>query len=179
MSNTKVLTALLLADMVHRGEVSFDDPVSKYLPVALRVHGAPITLLDLATYTSGLPNMPDNLPPDWWAYPDPMGNYTDAKLYEFVMDYVPKYEPAEHYEYANLGFGLPGIALAHRAGKSYETLLVERVCDPLGLAQTRITLTAEMHKRMVQGHDLTMKQTQFWNWPALPGAGYVRSTWWR
>src|SRR5579871_2623612 len=31
-SITKVLTALLLADMVQLGEVSFEDPVSKYLP---------------------------------------------------------------------------------------------------------------------------------------------------
>ncbi|MEI9968286.1 MAG: serine hydrolase domain-containing protein [Terracidiphilus sp.] len=32
MSMTKVLTSLLLADMVARGEVAFDDPVAKYLP---------------------------------------------------------------------------------------------------------------------------------------------------
>jgi CubicO group peptidase (beta-lactamase class C family) len=176
MSNTKVLTALLLADMVHRGEVSFDDPVAKYLPVKFHEHGGPITLLDLATYTSGLPNMPGNLPPDWWAYPDPMVDYTEAKLYEFLTGYTPKYGPGTHYEYANLGFGLLGIALALRAGKSYEELLIERVCDPLGLLHTRITLTPEMRRRMVQGHDLAMKQTQFWNWPAMPGAGYVRST---
>jgi serine-type D-Ala-D-Ala carboxypeptidase/endopeptidase len=66
--------------------------------------------------------------------------------------------------------------LAHRTGKSYEELLIERVCDPLGLVHTRITLTPEMRRRMVQGHDIAMKQTQFWNWPAVPGAGYVRST---
>lgn len=176
MSNTKVLTALLLADMVHRGEVAFDDPVEKYLPVKLHEHAGPITLLDLATYTSGLPNMPANLPPDWWAYPDPMADYSEAKLYDFLATYVPKYEPGKHYEYANLGFGLLGIALARRAGKSYEELLIQRVCNPLGLAHTRITLTPEMRQHMVQGHDLAMKNTQLWNWPAMPGAGYVRSS---
>src|SRR5581483_8448544 len=116
------------------------------------------------------------LSPDWWAYPDPMGDYTVAKLYDFLASYIPKYEPGKHYEYANLGFGLLGIALARRAGKSYEELLIERVCNPLGLAHTRITLTAEMRHRTVQGHDLAMKDTQFWNWPAMPGAGYARST---
>jgi len=176
MSNTNVFTALLLADMVHRGEAALHDPVAKYLPVTLHEHSGPITLLDLATYTSGLPNMPGNLPPDWWASPDPMGNYTEAKLYDFLASYIPKYEPGKHYEYANLSFGLLGIALARRAGKSYEELLIERVCNPLGLAHTRITLTAEMRQRIVQGHDLAMKETQFWNWPAMPGAGYARST---
>ncbi|HKN22491.1 MAG TPA: serine hydrolase domain-containing protein [Terracidiphilus sp.] len=176
VSNTKVFTALLLADMVHRGEVAFRDPVAKYLPVTLHEHAGPITLLDLATYTSGLPNMPGNLPADWWAAPDPMGDYTEAKLYEFLSSYVPKYEPGKHYEYANLGFGLLGIALARRAGKSYEELLIERVCNPLGLAHTRITLTPEMRGLLVQGHDVAMKQTNFWNGPAMPGAGFARST---
>jgi CubicO group peptidase (beta-lactamase class C family) len=178
MSITKVLTSLLLADMAARGEVAFDDPVAKYLPPSVVLHekGRPITLVDLATYTSGLPNMPGNLPPDWYAYPDPMGDYTEAKLYEFLSGYVPKYEPGIHYEYANLSFGLLGIALARRAGKSYEELLIERVCGPLGLTHTRITLTAEMRRHLAQGHDLNLKPTQLWNWPAMPGAGYARST---
>ena len=61
--------------------------------------------------------MPGNLPPDWYANPNPLGDYTTAKLYEFLSSYVPEYEPGTHYGYANLGFGLLGIALAHRAGK--------------------------------------------------------------
>ena len=176
MSITKVFTALLLADMVHRGEAAFYDPVAQYLPVTLRQYSGPITLLDLATYTSGLPNMPGNLPPDWWSAPDPMSDYTEAKLYEFLASYIPKYEPGKHYEYANLSFGLLGIALARRSGKTYEQLLVDRVCKPLGLAHTGITLTPTMRRRLVQGHDLAMKETQLWNWPAMPGAGCVRST---
>jgi CubicO group peptidase (beta-lactamase class C family) len=129
MSITKVLTALLLADMAQRGEVAFDDPVAKYLPPSLTLHqrGRPITLLDLASYTSGLPNMPGNLPPNWWANPNPLGDYTEGKLYEFLSSYVPKYEPGTHYEYANLSFGLLGIALARRVGKSYEKLLFFRI----------------------------------------------------
>ncbi len=178
MSITKVLTSLLLADMAARGEVAFDDPVARYLPssVTLHEHGRPITLLDLATYTSGLPNMPGNLPPNWYDHPNPMGDYTQAQLFEFLSSYVPKYEPGAHYEYANLGFGLLGIALARRAGKSYEELLIERVCDPLALAHTRITLTGEMRRHLAQGHDLDGKPTQLWDFPAMPGAGYARTT---
>ncbi|MCC6540573.1 MAG: beta-lactamase family protein [Bryobacterales bacterium] len=176
MSITKVFTALLLADMVHRGEAAFHDPVAQYLPVALHQHSGPITLLDLATYTSGLPNMPGNLPPDWWSSPAPLSGYTEAKLYEFLASHIPKYEPGKHYAYANLSFGLLGIALARRSGKTYEQLLIERVCQPLGLSHTRITLTPTMRRRVVQGHDLAMKETQLWDWPAMPGAGCARST---
>jgi serine-type D-Ala-D-Ala carboxypeptidase/endopeptidase len=178
MSNTKVLTSLLLADMEARGEVSFGDPVNKYLPatVKMRERGGPITLLDLATYTSGLPNMPGNLAPMWWATAGPMREYTQEKLFEFLAALEPIHPPGSHYEYANVGFGLLGIALANRAGVPYEELLIKRVCAPLGLNHTRITLTDEMSRHLVQGHDLDMKPTELWTWPAMPGAGCVRST---
>jgi CubicO group peptidase (beta-lactamase class C family) len=178
MSNTKVLTALLLADMEARGEVSFDDPVAKFLPATLKMHerGGPITLLDLATYTSGLPNMPGNLSPLWWASPAPMQEYTQEKVYEFLAAFEPGYPPGTHYEYANLAFGLLGIALANRAKVPYEELLVQRVCAPLGMKHTRITLNDEMKRRLVQGHGLDMKPEDLWTWPAMPGAGCARST---
>ncbi len=62
-SVTKVFTALLLAEMAARGEVALEDPVAKFLPgrVKMPAKGRKrITLLDLATYTSGLPRMPFN-----------------------------------------------------------------------------------------------------------------------
>ena len=60
-SVTKAFTALLLADMVQRREVALADPVAKYLPTDVKVperNGHWITLVDLATHTSGLPFMP-------------------------------------------------------------------------------------------------------------------------
>lgn len=136
------MTALMLADMVERGEVAVDDPVVKYLPPSL------ITLLDLATYSSGLPRWPGNLRPNWWANPNPFADYTVDKLSDFLSSYVPAYEPATHFVYSSFGFALLGIALARRAGKSYEELLVERVCDPLGLGHTRNTLSADVQKHL-------------------------------
>ena len=65
-SITKVFTALLLADTVARGEVKPTDPVEKYLPAEGRpksFDNKPISLLDLVTYTSGLPRLPTNLRP--------------------------------------------------------------------------------------------------------------------
>ena len=176
-SITKVLTSLLLADMVQRGEVKFSDPVAKYLPTSLKLHQRvrAITLLDLASYTSGLPIMPDNMPPKWWTLPNPMSNYTEGELYEFLSSYVPEYEPGTRYEYANLGFGLLGVALARRAGKSYEELVIERICKPLGLSHTRITLSDEMRRHLVQPHDRELKPTPIWDMQALAGGGAFRS----
>jgi CubicO group peptidase (beta-lactamase class C family) len=177
-SITKVLSALLLADMTARGEVAFDDPVADYLPptATLGVRGRPITLLDLATYTSGLPGMPDNLPPGWQTSANPLADYTPDALYAFLSGHTPAYEPGARYAYANLGYGVLGLALARRAGKSYEELLVERICDPLGLDHTRITLSPDVRAHVAQGHNLGMEPAQLLDMPALQGAGAVRGT---
>jgi serine-type D-Ala-D-Ala carboxypeptidase/endopeptidase len=170
-SITKVLTALTLAAMVERGEVAMSDPVAKYLPPSVKVpayEGQPITLLDLATYTSGLPILPDN-------FTGP--NYTVDEFYAFLSGYTLTYRPGTHYQYANAGFGLLGHALARRAGKNYEALLVERVCDPLGLGSTRIIPTADMRSRLAQGHDRRLVPTPLSdNIPTLAGAYAAKST---
>jgi len=142
----------------------------------MRERGRPITLLDLATYTSGLPNMPGNVSPMWWATAAPMREYTQTRLFEFLETFEPLHVPGTHYEYANLGFGVLGVALANRAGVPYEELLIERVCAPLGMNHTRINLTDEMSRHLVRGHDLDMKPTELWTWPAMPGAGCALST---
>ena len=57
-SITKTFTTLLLADIVERGIVNLSDPIQKYLLASVKArqfNGAKITLEDLATHTSGLP----------------------------------------------------------------------------------------------------------------------------
>jgi serine-type D-Ala-D-Ala carboxypeptidase/endopeptidase len=177
-SITKVFTALLLMDMVVRGEVALSDPLVKYLPEEGRLKafdGRPISLLDLVTYTSGLPRMPPNFHRRDEA--DPYADYTVQQLYSFLHDYTPQYYPGSHYEYSNLGFGLLGHVLSLRAGRSYEELVVSRICDPLGLNDTRITLTAVMSGRLAEGHNTSLQSVPNWNLsPAFAGAGALRST---
>ncbi|WP_271576595.1 serine hydrolase [Bradyrhizobium sp. CCBAU 11361] len=175
-SITKVFTALLLTEMVTRGEVALDDPVSKCLPGTVKMpdrNGKQITLLDLATYTSGLPRIPDGIPASG---DNPYAAYTVEQLYAFLSSYTLHYDPGTHYEYSNLGFGLLGHALALRAGSSYEDLLVSRVCEPLGLRDTCISLSNSMRERLAQGHASNLKPASNWDIPTLAGAGALRST---
>jgi D-alanyl-D-alanine-carboxypeptidase/D-alanyl-D-alanine-endopeptidase len=175
-SITKVFTALLLTEMVTRGEVALDDPVSKYLPDNVKMparNGKQITFLDLATYTSGLPRLPDGIP----NFGDnPYADYTVDRLYSFLSSHVLRFDPGTHYEYTNLGFGLLGHVLARRANTSYEDLVVSRICAPLGLGDTRISLTPSMRERLAQGHQSGLKPTPNWDFPTLAGAGALRST---
>jgi CubicO group peptidase (beta-lactamase class C family) len=65
-SITKVFTSLLLAIAVERGEVGLDDPLVEHLPRGTRVPmraGRPITLVNLATHTPGLPRLPPGFLP--------------------------------------------------------------------------------------------------------------------
>ncbi|RXH07480.1 serine hydrolase [Bradyrhizobium guangzhouense] len=175
-SITKVFTALLLTEMVTRGEVALNDPVAKYLPAGVAMptrNGKQITFLDLASYTSGLPRIPDGIPTSGG---NPYAAYTVEQLYAFLSNHTLRFDPGTHYEYSNLGFGLLGHVLALRADASYEDLLVSRICLPLGLEDTRISLTSSMRDRLAQGHSSTLEPTSNWDLPALAGAGALRST---
>ena len=176
-SVTKVFTSLLLADAVRRGEVALTDPVAKYLPPNVKVPergGKKITLVDLATHTSGLPRMPTNFHPKDPG--NPYADYTEAQLYEFLSSVELTRDIGSHYEYSNLGGGLLGHALARRAGTDYETLVRTRILEPLGMKSTAITLSKSMKEHLTPGHDARLRQVPNWDLPTLAGAGALRST---
>ena len=89
---------------------------------------------------------------------------------------APLHYPGAHYEYSNFGFALLGHALSLRAGRPYEELVVSRICVPLGLDDTRITLPSGMQARLVPGHDAALNPVPNWDFGILPGAGALRST---
>ncbi|MBL8553007.1 MAG: serine hydrolase [Phenylobacterium sp.] len=176
-SMTKVFTSLLLADAVRRGEVRLDDPVAKYAPAGARMPergGRQITLIDLATHTSGLPRMPDNFKP---ANPEnPYADYDAAKLYAYLSGYALTRDIGAQYEYSNLGAGLLGDVLAREAGMTYEALLRRRILEPLKMRDTTIALTAPLKARLAAGHTATLAPAANWDLDALAGAGAIRST---
>ena len=176
-SVTKVFTSLLLADMVQRGEVSLDDPVAKFLPSDVKVperDGKRITLIDLATHTSGLPRLPTNLA--YRSVKNPYADYSAADLYQFLSTYQLKRDIGKKYEYSNLGGGLLGLALSQCAGMDYGELVRKRICIPLGMTSTTSRLDADMQWRRSVGHDRTMQPTANWDHgPATAGAGELWS----
>lgn len=176
-SITKTFTSLLLADMVVKGEVKLDDPISKYLPAGVKApsrNGREITFLDLATHTSGLPRMPSNIKPA-----DPMNpykDYTADKMYEYLNGHKLNFDVGANYLYSNIGAGVLGQVLTLRAGKDYETLVRERILAPLGMSDTTITLGGGLAERFATAHDEKLKPTGPWDFTGLAGAGAIRST---
>src|SRR5438270_16894 len=145
--------------MAQRGEVSLDDPAAKYLD-AKKVKlpergGKQITLIDLATHTSGLPLRPTNLvskDPN-----DKYRGYTADLMYECLSSFALPTDIGTKYEYSNLGYGLLGHVLEKRMGATYSELVESRITQPLGMKDTRIDPTPAMKSRMAVGynHELT------------------------
>jgi D-alanyl-D-alanine-carboxypeptidase/D-alanyl-D-alanine-endopeptidase len=176
-SVTKVFTSLLLADAVQRGEVALTDPVSKYLPPDVKVperNGKKITLIDLATHTSGLPRLSTNFHPKDPA--NPYADYTEAQLYQFLSSFELTRDIGSQYEYSNLGGGLLGFALARRAGTDYQTLVRKRILDPLGMKSSGITLSKALKERLAPGHNAGLQPVENWENGILAGAYAMRST---
>jgi serine-type D-Ala-D-Ala carboxypeptidase/endopeptidase len=130
-SVTKVFTAILLADMVERGEVKLTDPISMYLPKAVIVPsraGKQITLGDLSSQVSGLPGRPTNLDPKDPL--NPFADYSTEQMYAFLSSYELTRDVGAQYEYSNYAVGLLGHVLTLRAGTDYETLVRKRITGP-------------------------------------------------
>jgi CubicO group peptidase (beta-lactamase class C family) len=174
-SISKAFTGTLLADMHERGLVQIDQPLQDLLPEGVKspvVDDQPIKLVHLATHTSGLPRLPTNMDP---GHTNPYADYTADKMYAFLGGHDLRRTPGE-YEYSNYAMGLLGQVLAERSGKSYEELVVERICDPLEMNDTRITLTDEQMQRFAPAYNGDLAANNHWDLAAFAGAGGLRST---
>jgi len=108
-SITKVFVGLLLENMVRTGEVSLAEPVNQLLPPSMKMplqDDRTITLLDLATHTSGLPEEPPNLAP---ADPNnPFSTYSEAQFSAFASSFNYPWPIGSQMRYSNIGYGLLG-----------------------------------------------------------------------
>ena len=176
-SITKVFTSTLLANLVLREELGLDTPVQSLLRAEAQMptrNGTEITLGDLATHSSGLPRLPDNLDPEDWT--NPYADYTVDRLYAFLSSHELGRGIGEAVEYSNVGYGLLGHALALREGTDYETLVTERILEPLQMSDTAVELTPPLEQRLAVGHDESLQPVANWDVTALAGAGALRST---
>jgi D-alanyl-D-alanine-carboxypeptidase/D-alanyl-D-alanine-endopeptidase len=179
-SVTKVFTGLLLADLAEQGLVGLDDPLAGYLPASARVagfKGEEITLGDLASHAGGLPRDPKGTLRRWLGdRHNPNAGLSVEELYAGLARTRLRRRPGERVKYSNLGAGLLGEALARAAGQSYEELVRERICLPLGMGDTVIAPTREQIARLATGHTRRGRPAPPLQLPALAGAGALRST---
>jgi CubicO group peptidase (beta-lactamase class C family) len=153
-SITKTFTTTLLADMVKQGLVNLDDPIEKYLGATVKVptyNGHKITLENLATHTSGLPDFPAG-----WIRNH---TYTTPQVYNFLSNTSLQSEPGTKANYSDFGMGLLGHILSIRAGVPYAQLVKDRILSVLGMDSTGIAMNSTaiilsdaIKSRLAKGH---------------------------
>ncbi|MFY0570383.1 serine hydrolase domain-containing protein [Archangium lansingense] len=176
---TQVFTGTLLALLVDRGEVKLDTPLKELLPLPLLPDEAAghITLEQLATHTSGMPRLPPNLRTPQQNPADPYGHYTAELFGAFLRNYHPRHPPPQKYAESVIGLGVLGHALSRRVRLNYGHAVRDFLCTPLKLGDTTaVRLSEEQERRLLPGHTARGMQVPGWTWPALPGAGAIRST---
>jgi CubicO group peptidase (beta-lactamase class C family) len=139
-SLSKGFVAALAALMIQDGQLSWDDTLEKLLPDApLSSDAKKITVLSLATHTSGLPRQPytPEMLTLFFRY-----LFTGESFYEpltraYVLDYLASFDaPTEKAHYSNIGYGVFTYVLERQSGMSIDSLLDQRIVKPLGLTHT-------------------------------------------
>lgn len=191
-SITKTFTALALANEIQRGQMTLDSPIQELLPAGLQLpeKARRVTLRHLTTHTSGFPSQPGNLSM-WHGFRNtvtggnPYNGYSEAQFREAVRTVELVFEPGTKSEYSNFGMDLLGFVLSEKAGTNYEAYIKRKVCEPLGLHDTTVTLTQEQAERFARGYIGAERKGAMlkavcaspWNLPShLAGSGALRST---
>jgi CubicO group peptidase (beta-lactamase class C family) len=97
-------------------------------------------------------------------------------MYAFLSSYTLTTAPGAKFQYSNLGMSLLGHVMELRTGTNFESLVVDRICQPLGMDSTRIKLTPELKRRFATGHDENGRRAKNYDFTVMTGAGALLST---
>jgi CubicO group peptidase (beta-lactamase class C family) len=125
-SITKTFTAVCVLQLRDAGELSLDDPLTRFIPESAH---AP-TLARLLTHSSGLQREP---PGEIW---ETLKAPSREELVAATADAELVLSPGSWWHYSNLAFALLGEVVARIGGTTWEDALQERVLEPLGLRRT-------------------------------------------
>jgi len=177
-SVTKTFTATLLAWYADMGLVKLTDQVTRYLPdsVAANPELQGITLLQLSNNTSGLSRLPDNLVNHAREALNPYRDYNIELLFAYLKRCKLENKPGQKYAYSNLGVGLLGAILESKTGKTFEQMVIEVICKPLGMLSTAQHLNPLLSPRFAAVYNQDGVQTPAWDFDVLAPSGALRST---
>ncbi len=141
-SMTKPVTATALMQLVAKGKLKLEDPVSKYIPsfatLKLKEGPAPreVTIKDIMTHTSGVAGSPGNV-----------DAASLAEICEGIAKQPLAFAPGEKWSYSS-GLTIGGRLIEIVSGEEYAAYLKNHIFDPLEMKNTAFTLTAEQAKRV-------------------------------
>jgi len=186
-SITKTFGATLLAKAVLDKKVKMNDDIRKYLKEDypnFEYNGTPITLLNLANLTSGLPNwMPDK---DLFgkAHPDDIPYILDSvhtvysrqDFYRDLHQVKLKALPGSISRHCNTAAQLLGFIMEDLYNDSYENLLKKHFVKPLKMKNTCLLKSGEVSLKMAKGYDGKGRIMPIIDWEDLRVAASIASS---
>jgi len=153
-SITKQFTAIAFEQLVQAGKVRLTDPVESFVPEIGLVKGRPagsqpITLLQLATHTSGL----DREPADIAKFTTGSVSEWQKTLIGALADLKYAYEPGTKYMYSNMGYAVLGLAIERISGQTYISYVTEKILNPLGMTTSQFDLEPGLQPRLPLGYE--------------------------
>jgi CubicO group peptidase (beta-lactamase class C family) len=126
-SVSKQFTAAAILKLQEGGKLSFDDPVSRFLPTLTRAHE--ITIRELLSHLSGYRDYwpQDYVPPFMLAPTNP-----DQLLNEWAGRPLD-FEPGTQWQYSNTGFVAAGLIVEKASGLPLMQFLQQNIFVPAGM----------------------------------------------
>ena len=148
-SMNKMFTAVAVMQLIERGKVSLDDPLSKYadetwLPPSISDR---ITINQLLTHTSGLGSFEEALRK---APRDAYREVDDYKL--LVRGEKPSFEPGTAYQYSDTGMLLLGVVIEKASAENYFSYVRRHIYEPSGMTVTDSYSLDEPVEKLAMGY---------------------------
>jgi CubicO group peptidase (beta-lactamase class C family) len=146
-SLTKQFTAAAVLLLEEQGKLKVEDPVKKYLPDVPAAWDK-ITIFNLLTHTSGIPNFTDF--PDY-AASEPFAT-TPEKLVARFSDKPLEFQPGEKGHYSNSGYILLGYLIERISGEDYAAFVQQYIFTPLGMKDSGYDSNPAIIARRASGY---------------------------
>lgn len=131
-SCTKAFTGVAIMQLVEDGKVDLAAPISRYLD-ALPASWQPITIRQLLTHVSGLPNILNVLDPVTYGLPN---GATEDQLWSKLKARPVNSAPGERFSYNQTNYALLGKVIDKLSGKPFAQFLKERQFQIAGMSST-------------------------------------------
>ena len=159
----KQFTATAVMMLVEEGKVGLDDKLSKYL-AATPAAWKDVTVRNLLTHTSGIADYTDSAYTKAGGLINLRGDYTEAELYQKLIQLPLNFETGTKWKYSNTGYVLLGFLIHKVTGEFYGDFLQERVFRPLGMSATRIISEADIVPNRASGYELVKGEIKNQEW---------------
>ena len=152
-SVSKAITAVAVMQLVEAGQVRLDDPIQKYVP-AFPDKGAPITVWNLLTHTSGIRHyrIHDFPGKDWEENHHPYASLAEA-IGIFAKDPL-LFHPGQYYFYSSYGVNLLQGVVETASGLGFEDYLRQRVFAPAGMARSDLDVAGRRVANRARGYEM-------------------------